>query len=142
MSSEGRGNAMRAQLRSSWTATRIEWPRRRFSPPAPSGDPASPAAWLSFEDVVADANPITFGGSYEVLGDVVLGVHVERGAGEDYARQLADDAAGVFRGQVLSMADGSLTFLEPTVRPAEGDDDSAWLSFEVSCPYIGLEEPA
>lgn len=126
----GEGNAVQELFRAHWEdAAPVAWPNVDFR--KPTGEP-----WVRFSVLGSAASVASIGGpaaQYRHEGDVIVQVFTPKGEGPLRARQLADKAAGIFRGRLS----GGMAFWAPRV--VEVGTNDGWYQLNVICPMWRTE---
>ena len=114
-----------------WEALHSDIPVVWTNDPIPEFDQPGPVVHVEVNGGVEDI--IAFGGPqqnlYRSLGEVIIRVLVPQGSGDELVRDLADDAASIFRG----WSSGELRFYGVSTR----DDgvDGGWYMLEVIASF-------
>ena len=105
--------------------------------PAPTSDRTNPAHWLSIEFDYTAATRASFSGDVQVDGVVMIGIHVQLGAGDGKLREILDTLTEIFR---ADGADGNgIQFLEPQPELPEYVDDD-WYKRQLSVPFTRFRD--
>ena len=108
----------------------IAWPNRDFQPP-------QKANWLRVTLRGVDGRQKEMGSTRNIHSYshvLIVQVFVPANTGDLIARQLADGLADVFRGQAVSVTDGTVRFRAPTV--TDVGNSGAWYQMNVSVPVV------
>lgn len=137
MSYTADANTIRARFATEWPQLRptvpIAYDNSAFDPAIDALDPfGNPAPWVRFSIMPGDAFQASLGTPkvWRSTGLATVQVFVPLGQGDGLAGELADDAAGIFRGVRLN----GLIFRAPAFTRI--GEDGTWYQINVTTPYL------
>ncbi len=129
-------NAIRTHFDAEWLGLRPEAPvaydNIAFDPAVDAVDAfGNPVPWVRLTLIPGDGFQASLGTPkvWRSTGVVSVQIFVPVGQGDGTARELADDAAGVFRGQLVE----GVTFRAPSLTRI--GPEGAWYQINVATPY-------